>query len=190
MPSSDPCNIPLILKIVCEHKPRTILDVGIGCGKYGLLFREYLDGHRQGRAFHDPETWGVHIVGVEVFRPYITPVHNYIYNKIIIGDICHLLSCGIDKFDLIFLGDIIEHFNKEEGRAVLLSLGGRLTPNGMILVSTPNFESNWSKPMPFGNEHERHHCRWTIEDFAAVPTFAVSSHDCGRLLTVEMRRAA
>ena len=33
----------MVLNLVTEQKPKTILDVGIGYGKYGVLFREYLD---------------------------------------------------------------------------------------------------------------------------------------------------
>jgi ribosomal protein RSM22 (predicted rRNA methylase) len=42
MPSSNLVLAPSILAMAAEVKPRRILDVGPGNGKYGLLVREYL----------------------------------------------------------------------------------------------------------------------------------------------------
>jgi len=43
MPTSDLYNITPILTIISNLKPKKILDVGCGFGKYGLLMREYLE---------------------------------------------------------------------------------------------------------------------------------------------------
>ena len=43
MPSSAPDVIPAVVNLVWELAPRSILDIGAGNGKYGVLFRDYLE---------------------------------------------------------------------------------------------------------------------------------------------------
>lgn len=40
MPTSWYNVIPEILSLIEKHKPRSILDIGIGFGKYGVLIRK------------------------------------------------------------------------------------------------------------------------------------------------------
>ena len=170
MPSSDPNIIGMILEIVRNLKPQSILDIGIGCGKYGVLFREYLDGHWTGRAFHNPKTWETTIIGMEVWKDYITPVHEFVYNEIIICNALEWLKehNHLGKFDLVFMGDIIEHFTKEEGFELIEILRTKwLAPDGHMVISTPNFTTriNDEHLAVFGNTHEVHRCQWASEDF-------------------------
>ena len=170
MPSSDPSNISTILKIITEIKPNTILDVGIGTGKFGLLFRDYLDGHWAGHAFHDKQTWTLKLVGIEVFPDYITPVHNYVYDAIWIGDAFNFLTERKDErcFDLVFLGDVIEHLEKERGKSLIRAIKNNwLCEHGHILISTPNFKTSIDREdlAVFGNTHEVHRCQWYAQEF-------------------------
>lgn len=43
MPTSSPDPITYVCKKIVEVKPNTVLDVGVGFGKYGFLAREYTD---------------------------------------------------------------------------------------------------------------------------------------------------
>ncbi len=43
MPTSHLYQISDILEIISLIRPRSVLDVGVGFGKYGLLAREYLE---------------------------------------------------------------------------------------------------------------------------------------------------
>lgn len=189
MPSSDSSNIHTILQIASKIKPKKILDIGPGCGKYGLMFREYLDGHRQGSAFHVKSSWKLIIDACEIFHAYITPAHEYIYNNVFKCDVKELWRYGtIRNYDLIFLGDVLEHFGKDEAFRVLDMLNRTFLNNGgHILISTPNFESQWNKPLPFNNEYEKHRCRFTPRDFKSIPNFALESCKAERLLTVLLR---
>jgi len=191
MPSSDPSNIGTIIKIVQGLKPKSILDVGIGNGKYGLLFREYLDGHEQGCAVHDKDSWKIWIQGLEVFEKYISPVQQYIYNDIRICDAYTFLmeAESPSPFDLVFMGDFIEHLEKDEGHKLLVHIGQSwLKDNGIILLSTPNFITSYNHPKcaVFGNQYEIHRCRWFPKDFN-IPGFNTSVVE-GKLLTVTMTK--
>ena len=192
MPSSDPSNIGTIVKIVKNLKPKSIIDVGIGNGKYGLLFREYIDGHEQGRAVHDKTTWKVKIIGLEVFEKYITPVHRYIYDQIVVCDALHFFMDATESegFDLIFMGDFIEHLEKDDGHKLLVHVGNVfLNKGGVILLSTPNFITCYNNPKcaVFGNHNEVHRCRWLAKDFS-IPGFEFSVVE-GKLLTVTLTKS-
>jgi len=170
MPSSDPNTIGQIMEIIREVQPKVVLDIGIGCGKYGMLIREYLDGHWTKRAFHDKETWQTVLVGMEVWEEYITPVHEYLYNEILICDAYqYLKECNhLGKFDLVLMGDVIEHFSREDGKELIGILRDKwLNDGGHLVISTPNFQTQIDneKLAVFGNKYEVHRCRWMRDDF-------------------------
>src|SRR4030095_10541174 len=109
MPSSRPNAIPTIIHLVRQLKPRSILDVGVGFGKWGHLFREYTDILEAERdpARYQRQNWQVRIDGIEGFPDYLTDMHRFIYNSIHCGD-ARLLIRSLGQYDLIFFGDIIE----------------------------------------------------------------------------------
>src|SRR5882762_8410964 len=120
MPSSRPNTIPTVIHLVRQLKPRSILDVGIGFGKWGHLFREYTDIQE---AENDPsryerKNWRVRIDGIEGFAGYVTEMHRYLYNDIHLGNACELMA-RLPRYDVVFMGDIIEHFDKEAGLKLL-----------------------------------------------------------------------
>src|SRR5438445_2272431 len=101
MPSSRPNVIPTVIHLVQQLKPGSILDVGIGFGKWGHLFREYTDIRE---AEYDParyqkQNWQVRIDGLEGHAAYITPMHRYLYNEIHLGDAA-LLMKTLPYYDL------------------------------------------------------------------------------------------
>ncbi len=166
MPSSRPELIPFVINVVMQLQPRSILEVGTGFGKYGFLFREYLDIWG---AAADPkrlaaENWQILIDGIECFPDYIGDVQRHIYNRIIIGDALEEID-RLGQYDLVFLGDVIEHFPKEDGQLLLQKCLEHA--NRMTLVTTPNY-FNPQGP-EYGNVHETHHCLWTRDDFAHYP---------------------
>src|SRR5215510_5091009 len=113
MPSSRPNAIPTVVHLLRQLRPNSILDVGIGFGKWGHLFREYTDILE---AEHEParyqrEHWRVRIDGIEGYAAYLTPMHQYLYTAIHVGDARSVLP-RLDPYDLIFLGDVLEHLEK------------------------------------------------------------------------------
>lgn len=166
MPSSRPELIPFVLRFVMQLSPRSILEVGAGFGKYGFLFREYLDiwAAASDPARLDPANWQVQIDAIEVYEPYISDLQRRIYDRIIIGDAMEAID-RLGTYDLIFLGDVIEHFPKEDGRRLLDKCLAHCAR--MVIVTTPNY-FNPQGP-EYGNDRETHHCLWTREDFTRYP---------------------
>jgi len=155
MPSSQYYHISKIMEMIISLKPNSILDIGSGYGKFGVLCREYLELW-DGRQKYE---FKMRIDCVEVFQDYITPLHNYVYSNIYNKNILELVLILEHKYDLILLIDVLEHFEKEEGSNLLELL---LKNHNGVLVSTPK------KPSPqkdaFGNIYETHRSRWTRND--------------------------
>jgi hypothetical protein len=185
MPSSRPNTIPTVIHLVRQLKPRSILDVGVGFGKWGHLFREYTDILE---AEHDParykrSNWKVRIDGIEGYASYITDMHRYLYSEIHIGDACDLIKT-LPHYDLIFIGDVIEHFEKSVGVQFLRD--ALKLARSAILVTTPKYETGQEDLC--GNELERHRSLWSAKDFVAFPNAIVKTIDRATLLAVLLKK--
>lgn len=153
MPTSHLGIIAPVVNLVKSFNPASILDVGCGFGKYGLLFREYLEVS-EGR--YAKKDWTVKIDALEIFPNYLTPVHKYVYDNVIIGD---ALKADYSPYDVVFFGDIIEHLEKEDA----LDLISRVSKTSQVLISTPN--GFYKQGEHFGNKYEIHKCGFCAEDF-------------------------
>ncbi len=164
MPSSFPEAIPLILSFLMGLKPKSILDVGIGFGKWGLLFREYLDLNVQGCSDEgfDGKRRLIRIDGLEAYAPYVGEHQQAIYDTIYIGEALSELP-GLDPYDVA--SDLLGHFTKEEGWAFVIEASAK-AHQGVLLV-TPAIE--FEQGPVFGNPYEIHRSAWTPADFAAYP---------------------
>lgn len=156
MPSSRYDLIPLVLNIVTNYKPASILDIGVGYGKYGCLFREYLDVWDLNGPYGEHK---LRLYGVEAFEKYDNPIWQ-VYDKIFTKDVLTILPIlnQLGKFDLLFMGDVIEHLTKEEGKKVLSSL-----LYDKLIIITPKIVTD--QGIVYSNLYETHKSHWTIEDF-------------------------
>jgi hypothetical protein len=181
MPSSRPHAIPTTVHVVRQLEPASILDVGVGFGKWGLLFREYTD-IRASEADSDRyrrEAWKVRIDGVEGFPQYLTPVHEYVYDRIHVGLVQDLVE-QLDEYDVVHVGDMIEHLPKAEGMRVLEKLLARTRK--ALIASTPKYDTHQADSV--ANELERHRSVWTKADFQRLPGANVVTVDKTLLLAV------
>lgn len=159
MPSSASESIPYIIEFAREivPKPNSILDVGVGFGKLGFLVREYYEAKEFNRFKKDD--WQINLIGIEIFKPYITELQKIIYNQIIIGDVFEEIKT-LGKFDITFLGDILEHFEKDMSYNLLDQL---LKHTQYLIITTPN--GFLKHEVAGGNMHETHKSGWTLKDF-------------------------
>ena len=159
MPSSQHYHISKIMDIIIAQKPSSVLDIGTGFGKYGVLCREYLDLW-DGRQKYE---FVRRIDGVEIFENYITPIHEFVYNKMYTGDIKKMIDTIDFSYDLVLLIDVLEHFNKQDGKSLLNLL---VAKNNAVLVSTPKNPS--PQEDAFGNIYETHRSKWTKEELSNI----------------------
>ncbi|MCG3181301.1 MAG: hypothetical protein BIFFINMI_03681 [Phycisphaerae bacterium] len=165
MPTSFTMTIPWVMDLVAHLGPRSFLDVGCGSGRYGFLFREYLDYHPSARAASADGGPG-RVEAVEVHADYLTPRHRAIYDAIHVGDASAVLPT-LGQYDLVFCGDMIEHLDKPAGEALLDAMFDRARL--AVVVATP---ARWiEQDAECGNEHERHRSLWRAQDFDR-PRFA------------------
>ena len=161
MPSSVPYAMPIIASVARQLRPASVLDVGVGFGKYGYLFREYLDiWELQTVADYDRDRWKTVIEGVEATPQYITPLHDYVYDRIHLGDITEIID-SLGVYDVIIMGDVLEHFDKHVGERLLDRL---LAHAEKCLLLTFPIDSAANTDV-IGNPYESHRSAWNHRDF-------------------------
>jgi hypothetical protein len=157
MPSSQFHQLNEIVEALVLTQPRSVLDVGVGIAKYGLLTREYLD-----RGWCRPEGADrtCRVDGIEGFPDYVTSLHRLVYDRLYVGDAREILPRLEVHYDLALLIDVIEHFEMADGMRVLRELSRHATN---VLVSTPRLFH--AQHAVHGNEMEIHRSHWRPEHF-------------------------
>jgi hypothetical protein len=158
MPTSQPDNLtPVCRWLVQQEKPERVLDIGVGCGKWGVLVREYVD------------YWGVshlserHTVidGIEAFAPYVGDLHRAVYDNLFIGDALDVLPT-LGHYDIGLAIDVLEHIDSSQTGAFLACCKTKISKT-LVVVPRENFPQDaWG-----GNEYERHRSEWSEEKLAA-----------------------
>ncbi|VAX23418.1 hypothetical protein MNBD_NITROSPINAE04-2113 [hydrothermal vent metagenome] len=169
MPSSLPTDIRFPISCAYELQPKSVLDIGIGFGRWGFLFREFLDVF-MGRIYKD--TWAVKIDGVEAYEPYIMDHHRAIYDNIFIEDARTYIQRA-PHYDLIVIGDMLEHLNMDEAITFFHDVMNKT--NGGLLINIPlgKCEQDGHE-----NPYETHRSTWEKENLMELnPTlFQISSY--------------
>ena len=164
MPTSRPYHLTWLCNKVLELHPQSILDIGVGFGSKGMLFREYTDVWN-GNMFERK----VRIDGVEIFKKYITPLQEGIYDKIYIGNILELVDT-LPDYDLIYMGDVLEHIEKEQGLVLIEKL--KKKSRDLIVITPANVGHQGAV---YGNEYESHISQWGYLDFENVTILEISN---------------
>jgi hypothetical protein len=145
MPTSEHWQIPRVCDVLVAEKPASVLDVGAGYGKYGLLAREFGEAKRVDAVDANPPRFNV-------------------YDHVYLGDLRgldELLPAGAPRYDLALFIDVIEHLGKAEAWTLLHSLTRRAQK---VLVTTPwGFRPQEIAGMPW----ETHRSGWYPWEFGA-----------------------
>lgn len=162
MPVSDLGSVFPIMQEVVSLRPKRILDLGIGFGKYGALCRETLEAVHGRCKVAD---FQVVMNGVEGFLAYKNPLWK-LYDNIYVEDIRdNYTSERYSGYDIVLAVDVIEHIEKKEAFKILSHL---VANNKYVIVSVPL--GNCPQGTVFGNELETHRTRFdSWADFLQVP---------------------
>tara|TARA_B100001167_G_scaffold30418_1_gene16433 strand:+ start:317 stop:880 length:564 start_codon:yes stop_codon:yes gene_type:complete len=165
MPFSHSSQISAILGYLESKQPKSILDIGVGMGQYGFLARTNLEHFNLYEVINDTARrrdkaeWDILIDGVEAYPGYLTPVHDYSYNKIYEGDALEVIPNLSTNYDMVLAIDILEHFEKDDGKRLLELIKDRCNQYG--LVSTPkDFIEQHVEANPF----EDHRSHWILQE--------------------------
>jgi hypothetical protein len=159
LPHSSHHPLTAVMDSVVRLQPSSVLDVGVGYGKWGFLIREALD-FMHGR--HEPNQFKVRIDGLEAFEGYTSPLYAWVYDEVRHCDVVSVVE-DLPSYDLVVMGDVIEHMPKEVGLRVLQTL---LQKSRNVIVATP---SEFFAQDILDNPWETHRSAWSREDFAAWP---------------------
>lgn len=159
MPTSTFSQINSFVTYLQHANPNSILDIGVGNGKLGFIARDLLDV-MLGERFRKRD-WKVKIDGIEVFPDYIQDHQKAIYDEIHIGDAFDVIDT-LGAYDLIVVGDVLEHFEKTRALKFLDKCVAHC--NKHIIISIPLGE-NWTQPAIYGNPYEEHLSFWRKEEF-------------------------
>jgi SAM-dependent methyltransferase len=159
MPSSTWVHTSTMGDIFWKYKPQSLLDIGVGAGRWGFLFREQMETFR---GVFDKKDWKTNLIGVEIWPKYLKEYHEYFYDKIYVGDIRDFLKNNRESFDLIVAGDIIEHLEKSEALKVIEQL--RMIANKCVVVCIP-LGPGYPQGEVKGNKAEAHLSVWDAAEF-------------------------
>jgi 2-polyprenyl-3-methyl-5-hydroxy-6-metoxy-1,4-benzoquinol methylase len=169
LPFSQSGQIGAIVGFCESLQPLSVLDVGVGMGVYGFLLRTNLehldlfDVSGTTASLRPRSAWKRRIDGIEGFATYLTPVHAYAYNQVIIADALDALSKMADgSYELVLAVDILEHFTKEQGDAFICECV-RVCSRA-CLISTPK---EFIHQVVEANPLEDHRSHWLKSDLEA-----------------------
>jgi SAM-dependent methyltransferase len=158
MGTSNWQNISYNIDIIRKLNPKSVLDIGVGFGRWGILCREFLEIWDGGKY---SGVWNRKIDGVEIFRDYIKDYHYNFYNNIYITDAYDFISVHKEKYDLIIFGDVIEHFEKKVGEEIIDIC---FEKSKFVLINLP-IGKFWEQGKKNDNPFEEHKSIWVTEDF-------------------------
>lgn len=133
-----------------------VLDVGPGAGTYADFLREL------------KPTPALTIHAVEIFEPYVEQFNLLSkYNEVFINDFIDFAELSDVTYDLVILGDVIEHFPEDLVDRVWDGARKMAGPDGIVFLSTPIVD--YPQGASFGNEHEAHLSQFTLDRLDALP---------------------
>lgn len=164
MPTSFHKHISYVIDKIIEIKPKSVLDVGVGFGKWGSLCREYLDIYGKGDIWKT-EDWETKIYGVEIFKPYLEEFKhlNFIYDKIWN---CNVNDIDNFNFDCILIMDVLEHIEKQ--KAINL-LNNSFNKSKYVIISVPLGDFRYKYKGE--NKNESHLSMWNEEELKKFPNY-------------------
>lgn len=168
MGTSNWQNISHNIQIVRKLNPKTILDIGIGFGRWGILFREFLEIWENGKY---NGKWDRIIDGVEIYKPYIQSYHSYFYSSVYNEDALEFMRKTENRYDLINCGDVIEHFTKKDGEELIRLC---MQKGKYVLITIP-IGRHWRDNPENGNPHEEHKSIWHNNDFTKYKYYKIKS---------------
>jgi len=152
MPFSHKLFDELSEKTISTINPKIILDIGVGAGKYGKILQKI---------------GGIHSIAIEIEKRYVTEYKlDMIYDEVRIMNAVDLIETDIEsKWDLVIIGDMIEHLKKSDGIDLLNFL---LYRSKYIMVVFPD---KYLQNEIHGNKYEAHISSWSKHDFVGFEHF-------------------
>lgn len=174
MPTSFWKHISYVIEQGRKDLPRSVLDIGIGFGKWGFLFREFLDIYGNGDHW-SKKSWKTRIDGIEVYEPYLKDLEKTWYDEIYVGDVLEVIP-DLQDYDLTLMMDVLEHIPKAEGQLLLDII---LKKSKKFIVSVPL--GDFLYEFKGENKAESHVSIWTEDELKTYSGY--KKHKIYKLVT-------
>ena len=174
MASSFSDQIPAIVHLLTKLKPKRILDIGKGFGKYGFLAHEYGGINNTKRL--DPsltlaQQSDIVIDAIEADTDLLLPHLSQIYTNIYVDDALKIYP-SLPAYDLVLMIDVIEHLDKSKATELVKYF---LSKNAVLIIATP---LKFFQQELYESDFEHHISHWELKDFEALG-FVESQHFYG-----------
>ena len=158
MPTSPYTHLTTIVEFLIATRPTSLLDIGLGNGKLGFIARDLLDVMLGERGKFKKKDWKTKIDGIEIFADYIQDHQKAIYDEIFIGNAFDVIDT-LRTYDMIVLGDVLEHFEKNQARQFF---GKCIAHSNKHLIVCIPLGEKWTQSAIYGNPYERHLSFWSF----------------------------
>ena len=142
-------------------KPKRVMDIGAGMGKFGMLIREQYLSRNAEQGEMEPVD-DIVIDAVEDTKYLLTDRMKGLYNRVFEKDIFNFYP-QMEDYDLILLIDTVEHWDKAKG----LDLIRVLSRKGSVMVSTPKHTGMYKEH--FYGDPRHHITQYVDRDFDIFP---------------------
>lgn len=118
----DPSLVTPTIKAIQDLSPTSLLEVGVGVGKWGVLVREYVDGWNHGKRSKD--SWQTKIYGLELKPGSRVPSWD-VYNAVFPGTAKRTHPAAIDHFgpfDLALIINVLEDLSASDATELLRNI--------------------------------------------------------------------
>lgn len=140
----------IMLASILSGSRQKILDVGAGDGKWGGLIRSW-----KGPMHANVEK----LWAIEIWPGYVKKYRlKKIYDEVLVGDM--LTFTGWSEFDVVILGDVLEHVKRKDGLRLIAELR-RSTARVYLTIPISECVQNGAV---YKNPHESHLDQWTDEE--------------------------
>lgn len=161
MPVSAPVFDQHIVSLLLLMRPGSVLDIGPGAGKYGTMVKLLRE---RGLAVESLQAIEIDPGYIEQFKL------REVYDVVQQGDAANLPDVGPDAaWDLVILGDVLEHFRKSRGVDLIDYLYYR-AKYILLVVPIDYIQGAWE-----GHHAEAHISTWYPADFARYKATCFSS---------------
>ncbi len=167
MASSFLSQIETITNVVSKLKPRVVLDIGKGFGKYGWMLHEYYGIPTDVRA--DPtrtlaQQSNLTIDAVESNPDYLWPHIPHLYRQVFQGRIENLYR-ELKGYDTVLLLDVIEHLEVEPAKEIVRHF---IADGATMVIATP---AEYFQQELYGSEDEHHVSYWGPREMAELAPY-------------------
>lgn len=150
--------VELTVELIRKLQPESFLDVGVGNGKWGFLFREYTD-FWAGRTLK--QNWKSQIDGIEIYPPIVQDYQRAMYKRIFVGNAYTLID-ELHSYDFVWAFDLLAAFEKQKGFEIIRKMREK---TGILLAVWQSLGEAVPVKSRTINPFDAKVSSWNLEDF-------------------------